>query len=195
MVFVVLCLVLLLQLLDSIWNSFRLFARLNILIGLYILSSHTKRRSEYFPTFQCTKRVKLNLLIPLQKFKNDTFKLFLHIYRSQNMQFFLKIFYHVFKSLWNFWTLCFRVAANSWGVLWIPIYILNFCKGINKLSLTLFVNWNVGKYSDLILTLLLLTSLFMNGQNLQWFWDRSKERVKAGQWQSSGSQLLMTVVY
>ena len=43
-------------------------------------------RSEYFPTFQCTKRVKINLLIPLKKFKKDTFKLFLHIYRSQNMQ-------------------------------------------------------------------------------------------------------------
>ena len=43
-------------------------------------------RSEYFHTFQCTKRIKINLLIHLQKFKNNTSKLFLHIYRSQNMQ-------------------------------------------------------------------------------------------------------------
>ena len=42
-------------------------------------------RSEYFPTFLYTKRVKLNLLIPLQKLKKDTFKLFLHIYRSKNI--------------------------------------------------------------------------------------------------------------
>ena len=34
----------------------------------------------------------------------------------------LEIFYQVFKSLWNFWTLCFLVAENSWGVLWIAIY-------------------------------------------------------------------------
>ena len=44
------------------------------------------RRSEYFPTFQCNKSVKLNLQIPLQKFKRDTSKLLLHIFRSQNMQ-------------------------------------------------------------------------------------------------------------
>ena len=35
-----------------------------------------KMRSEYFPTFQCTKRVKLNLLISLQKFKKDNVKFF-----------------------------------------------------------------------------------------------------------------------
>ena len=53
---------------------------------LAVITDYAMRRSEYFPTFQCTKRVKLNLLIPLQKFKKDNFKLFLHKYRSQNMQ-------------------------------------------------------------------------------------------------------------
>ena len=38
------------------------------------------------------------------------------------MKTFKKIVYHFFKSLWNFWTLWFWVATNSWGVLWIPIY-------------------------------------------------------------------------
>ena len=42
-------------------------------------------RSEYFPSFQCTKRIKFNLLIPLHKFKKDTSKLFIHIYRLKNM--------------------------------------------------------------------------------------------------------------
>ena len=34
----------------------------------------------------------------------------------------------------------------------LKLSLLNFCKGINKLSLTLFVLWNVGKYSYLIVT-------------------------------------------
>ena len=42
--------------------------------------------SEYFHTFQFTKRVEINLLIPLLKSKKYTFQLFLYIYRSQNMQ-------------------------------------------------------------------------------------------------------------
>ena len=33
----------------------------------------------------------------------------------------------------------------------LKVSFLNFCKWINKLSLTLFVHWNVGKYSDFIL--------------------------------------------
>ena len=37
-------------------------------------------RSEYFPTFQCTKRLKVNFLIHLQKLQNNTFKLFVHMY-------------------------------------------------------------------------------------------------------------------
>ena len=32
-----------------------------------------KMRSEYIPTFQCTKRVKLNFLISLQQFKKENF--------------------------------------------------------------------------------------------------------------------------
>ena len=31
------------------------------------------------------------------------------------------------------------------------MYFQNFCNGINKLTLSAFVHWNVGKYSDLIL--------------------------------------------
>ena len=42
--------------------------------------------SEYFHTFQCTKRVEINLFIPLHKSKKYTFQLFLYIHRSQNMQ-------------------------------------------------------------------------------------------------------------
>ena len=34
----------------------------------------------------------------------------------------------------------------------LKVSFVNFRKGINKLSLTLLVHWNVGKYSDLILT-------------------------------------------
>ena len=42
--------------------------------------------SEYFHTFQCTKRVEINILIPLNTFKKYTSQLFLKIHRSQNMQ-------------------------------------------------------------------------------------------------------------
>ena len=34
----------------------------------------------------------------------------------------------------------------------LKVSFLNFFKGINNLSLTLFVHWNVGKYSDLIVS-------------------------------------------
>ena len=34
----------------------------------------------------------------------------------------------------------------------LEVFFFNFCKGINKLILTLLVHWNVLKYSDLILT-------------------------------------------
>ena len=43
-------------------------------------------RSEYFHTSQWNKVIKINVLINLQKFKSNTFKLFLHIFTSQNMQ-------------------------------------------------------------------------------------------------------------
>ena len=33
----------------------------------------------------------------------------------------------------------------------LKVFFLNFCKGFKKLSLTLFVHWNVGKNSDHIL--------------------------------------------
>ena len=33
----------------------------------------------------------------------------------------------------------------------LKVLFLNFCKGINKLSVTLFMHWNVRKYSDLII--------------------------------------------
>jgi hypothetical protein len=40
--------------------------------------------SDYFPTLQCTKRVKMNLLIPLNKLKKYTSQLILYKHRKQN---------------------------------------------------------------------------------------------------------------
>ena len=40
---------------------------------------YDKMRSEYLPTFQCTKRVKTNLMIPLQTLEKYTSNFFLHI--------------------------------------------------------------------------------------------------------------------
>ena len=51
-----------------------------------VVAHQIRTWSEYFHTFQCIKRVEINLLIPLHKSKKYTFQLFLYIHRSQNMQ-------------------------------------------------------------------------------------------------------------
>ena len=51
-------------------------------------------------------------------------------------------------DLWKITTIChLYICRNNLNVLF-----CNFCKGINKLTLSLLVHCNVGKYSDLIVS-------------------------------------------